>query len=89
MHYGGGGGSWKKEGFHDRLDEAIVDLNRYRFPEYTEMDTTAGLANDHLGGARFTPPADRILASSAARALDRAATGLLEMARQDVGHLRE
>lgn len=88
-HYGGRSGGWKKAAFHERLDEAIVALNRYRSPDFTVMDATVGLADFHLGGACCNPPANRILASGDARALDRAAADLLGINWQDVGHLRE
>lgn len=87
--FGGQYGSWKKAAFHDRLDEAIVDLNRYRSPDFTVMDATVGLIDYHLGGACCDPPANRILASSDARELDRMAAGLLGMGWHEVGHLRD
>ncbi len=86
-HYGDRYGSWKKADFHDRLDEAIFDLNCYRSPDFTVMDATVGLIDYHLGGACCDPPANRILASRDARALDRAAAELLGINWQDVGHL--
>jgi len=53
------------------------------------MDATIGLVDFHLGGACCDPPANRILASKTARALDRLAAGLLGIAWKDVGHLRD
>ncbi len=86
-HYGGSYGSWKKAAFHQHLDEAIVELNRYRSPDFTVMDATIGLAQYHLGGAHCEPPLNRILAGSDARAVDREAAGLLGLDWRSVGHL--
>jgi len=86
-HYGGRFGSWKKAAFHQHLDEAIAELNRYRRPDFTVMDATVGLADHHLGGACCQPAVNRILASHDARALDRAAAGLLGMDWREIGHL--
>ena len=87
-HYGGQYGSWKKAMFHDRMHESIMDLNRYRTPDFTVMDATTGLADFHLGGPQCHPPANRILASTDARALDREACGLLCLDWREVLHLR-
>lgn len=87
-HYGGRYGSWKKAAFHHRLDEAIVDLNHYRGPDFTVMDATIGLAEYHLGGASCEPPANCILSSRDARALDREAASLLGLDWREIGHLR-
>ncbi len=86
-HYAGRFGSWKKAAFHNRLDEAIVELNRYRAPDFTVMDATIGLADYHLGGARCDPPVSRLLAGRDARAVDRQAAGLLGIDKDAVGHL--
>ncbi len=87
-HYGGQYGSWKKAAFHHRLDEAIVDLNHYRTPDFTVMDATIGLADNHLGGASCEPPANCILAGRDPRALDREAAALLGLDWREIGHLR-
>jgi len=86
-HYSGRCGVWKKAAFHDRLDESIMDLNQYRSPDFTVMDATVGLADYHLGGSRCEPPANRILAGSDARAVDRKAAALLGMDWHDIFHL--
>ena len=86
-HYAGRFGTWKKAAFHDRLDAAIVDLNRYRCPDFTVMDATIGLVDFHLGGACCDPPVGRILAGADARAVDREAAGLLGVDWRRVGHL--
>jgi uncharacterized protein (DUF362 family) len=86
-HYGGRHGTWKKAAFHDRLDAAIVDLNRYRAPDFTVMDATVGLADFHLGGAHCDPPVNRILAGADAREVDRRAAKMLGIDWHTVGHL--
>lgn len=86
-HYGGQYGSWKKAAFHQHLDKAIVELNRYRQPDFTVMDATVGLADFHLGGACCDPPVNRILAGADARELDREAARLLGMDWQEIGYL--
>ena len=86
-HYAGRFGSWKKAAFHDQLDDAIADLNRYRSPDLTVMDATVGLADFHLGGAQCDPPVNKILASFDAKNLDREAAGLLGLNWQDIPHL--
>jgi uncharacterized protein (DUF362 family) len=86
-HYAGRYGTWKKAAFHNRLDDAIVELNRYRRPDFTLMDATIGLSDFHLGGARCNPPVNRLLAGSDARAVDRVAAGLLGMDWRTIAHL--
>jgi uncharacterized protein (DUF362 family) len=86
-HYSGRHGTWKKAVFHDRLDAAIVDLNRYRTPDFTVMDATVGLADFHLGGAHCDPPVNRILAGADAREVDRRAAEMLGIDWRTVGHL--
>jgi uncharacterized protein (DUF362 family) len=86
-HYAGRFGSWKKAVFHDQLDQAIVELNRYRQPDITVLDATIGLADFHLGGDSCRPPVNRILAGRDARLVDREAAALLGIDWRDVGHL--
>jgi uncharacterized protein (DUF362 family) len=86
-HYAGRFGSWKKAAFHQRLDEAIIDLNHHRCADFTVMDASIGLADFHLGGARCDPPVNRILAGADGRALDREAAALLGLDWTRVGHL--
>jgi uncharacterized protein (DUF362 family) len=86
-HYAGRHGTWKKAAFHQRMQGAIADLNRYRSPDFTVMDATVGLAEFHLGGARCEPPPALILAGRDARAVDREAAGLLCMDWREIPHL--
>ena len=86
-HYAGRHGTWKKALFHEHLDNAICELNRYRSPDFTVIDATIGLAEFHLGGARCNPPVNRILAGADACAVDREASTLLGLDWRRVGHL--
>jgi len=81
------GGHWKKSAFHAHMHESVIELNRYRAPELSVMDASVGLREYHLGGAHCSPPANRILASLDARALDRRAAGLLGLDWRRVPHL--
>ncbi len=86
-HYSGNGGTWKKATFHQYLDEGIVELNKYRQPDFTVMDATIGLKDYHLGGPCCEPPVNLILAGLQARDIDREASGLLGMDWRNIGHL--
>lgn len=87
-HYSGRFGSWKKAVFHEHLDDAIVELNQYRSPDFTLMDATIGMADFHLGGPTCDPPVNRILGGMDAKAVDREAAGLLGMDWTGIGHLK-
>lgn len=89
QHYAGSCGTWKKAAFHQHLNDAIVELNRYREPDFTVMDATIGLADYHLGGACCHPPVNHLLAGFDARAVDCTAAGMLRLDWHDVGHLAE
>ena len=82
-------GCWKKAVFHENLDQAIIDLNRYRNADLTVMDASVGLAKSHLGGPECDPPIGKILAGYDPLELDRAAAKLLGLDWHDVGHLVE
>jgi uncharacterized protein (DUF362 family) len=80
---------WKKEVFSENLQQAIVDLNRYRTPDLTVMDASIGLAESHLGGPRCDPPIGKILASFDPIALDRVAAGLLGLNWMQIEYLND
>lgn len=87
-HYSGNRfGCWKKAVFHENLQQAIIDLNRYRTPDLSVMDASIGLAESHLGGPQCDPPAGKILASFDPVALDRRAAELLGLDWQRIDHL--
>jgi uncharacterized protein (DUF362 family) len=86
---GGRQGCWKKAVFHENINEAIIDLNRYRNADLTVMDASVGLKESHLGGPECDPPIGKILAGFDPLELDRKAAGLLGLDWHDVGHLVE
>lgn len=88
-HYSGGKGCWKKAVFHENLEEAIKELNRYRNPDLTLMDASIGLCESHLGGPECDPPLGKILAGFNPYDLDRQAAGLMDLDWHDIGHLAE
>ena len=86
-YYSGQYGTWKKAVFHQKINRSIIDLNRYRSPDFTSMDATVGLADYHLGGRQCDPPANRILAGYDARKVDRTAADLLGLSWKDIPYL--
>lgn len=76
-HYSGSGGSWKKAVFHHRMDQSLLDLNRYRSPDLTVMDASIGLSAFHLGGPQCDPPIGKLLAGFDPWAVDRLGAELL------------
>lgn len=87
-HYSGGG-AWNKAALHNRLQEAIADLNRYRQPDLSLIDASVGMADSHLGGRHCDPPAEKLIAGFDPVAVDRAAAGLLGLDWQDIAHLKK
>lgn len=86
-HYGGGYGGWKKAGFHENMQQAIVDLNTYRRPDISLMDASVGLADFHLGGRRCSPPAGKIIAGFDPWMVDQKAAELLGLDWKKIPHL--
>ncbi|MFW6284005.1 MAG: DUF362 domain-containing protein [Desulfosalsimonas sp.] len=87
-HYSGGG-AWSKAALHNRLQEAISDLNRYRHPDLSLVDASVGMADSHLGGRQCDPPVGKLIAGFDPVDVDRAAAGLLGLDWQDIDHLKE
>jgi len=81
-------GSWKKSAFHDRIQDAVADLNRYRTPDFTLLDASVGMAKAHLWGPTCDPPVKRLAAGFDPVALDAYGTMLLKRRWQDIGHIR-
>ena len=50
------GGHWKKASFHQNVQAAVLDLNRYRTPDFTKLDATVGMQEAHLWGPTCNPP---------------------------------
>ena len=83
------GGNWKKASFHDRIHEAILDLNRYRTPDFTILDATVGMQEAHLWGPTCSPPPNRLAASFDPVAIDAFGAGLLCMDWRTVDHISQ
>lgn len=81
-------GHWKKAAFHDDVQQAILDLNTYRRPDFTLMDASVGMAEFHLGGPHCSPPVRKLLAGRDPREIDRKAAELLKLDWREIGHLR-
>jgi len=87
-HYSGGRhGCWKKAVFHENLQTAILELNRYRSPDLTVMDASVGLSKSHLGGPECEPPIQKILAGFDPLEIDRRAAELLSLDWMQIDHL--
>ena len=82
------GKSWKKSSFHNRVQEAVADLNRYRTPDFTLLDATIGMPEAHLWGSTCDPPVNRLAVGYDPVAIDTYGTGLLGKNWQDIGHIR-
>ncbi len=88
-HYGGRSGLWKKARLHEKIHEAVLELNRYRCSDLTVLDARIGLADYHLGGRRCHPPVGKILAGFDPVLLDRAAAKLLGLDWRTIAHLHD
>ena len=81
------GGNWKKASFHQRIQEAVFDLNRYRTPDFTLLDATIGMQEAHLWGATCDPPPNRLAAGWDPVAIDSYGCSLLGLKWNTIGHL--
>jgi len=86
-YYSGQYGVWKKAVFHGRMQDSLIDLNRYLVPHLTVMDCSVGMAEHHLGGPHCDPPVNKILAGYDPWVVDRAAAGLLGLHWKDIRHI--
>ena len=82
------GGSWKKASFHQRIQEAVFDLNRYRTPDFTLLDATIGMQEAHLWGPTCNPPPNCLAASFDPVAVDSYGCDLLGIKWDSIGHIR-
>ena len=87
VHYTAG--SWKKSAFHHRLDEAILDLNRYRQPDFTLLDARSGLRDFHLGGRLLEPAPGILVAGRDPVAVDAMGARLLKRNPRKIGHIAQ
>jgi uncharacterized protein (DUF362 family) len=81
------GGPWKKASFHQGIQEAVFDLNRYRTPDFTLLDATIGMQQAHLWGPTCNPPPNRLAASYDPVAIDSYGCRLLGIKWDTIGHL--
>jgi uncharacterized protein (DUF362 family) len=83
------GGRWKKSAFHERIQEAVLDLNRYRTPDFTLLDATVGMSEAHLWGPTCEPPCCRLAASFDPVAIDAYGATLLQRDWHQIGHIHD
>lgn len=83
------GGRWKKSAFHERIQEALLDLNRYRTPDFTLLDATIGMPEAHLWGPHCHPPHRKLAASADPVAIDAYGTTLLKRDWREIDHIRD
>jgi uncharacterized protein (DUF362 family) len=86
-HFRGQGG-WGKSAFHQQIQEAIFDLNRYRTPDFTLLDASIGMAKAHLSGPHCDPPINQLVASADPVAIDAYGATLLNIDWKSIGHIR-
>ena len=80
-------GKWKKSVFHGRMQESLIDLNRYLVPDLSVLDASIGMAEYHLGGPRCDPPVDKIVAGYDPWEVDKEAARLLGLSWRDIEHI--
>ncbi len=86
-YYSGQYGVWKKAVFHGKMQESIIDLNKYLIPDLSIMDCSIGLAEFHLGGPHCDPLVKKIIAGYNPWEVDREATGLLGLGYNSIEHI--
>lgn len=83
------GGHWKKAAFHHRIQEAVLDLNRYRKPDFTLLDATVGMQEAHLWGPTCKPPPNKLAAGFDPVAIDAFGASLLKKDWRSIGHIKK
>lgn len=83
------GGHWKKSAFHEDVQAAVLDLNRYRTPDFTILDATVGMSEAHLWGPHCHPPPLKLAAAADPVAIDVYGAGLLGRDWRRIGHLHD
>jgi len=81
------GGHWKKASFHQDIQEAVFDLNRYRTADFTLLDATIGMQEAHLWGPTCDPPPNILAAGCDPVALDAYGCRLLGIKWSSIGHI--
>lgn len=82
------GGHWKKSSFHEEMQAAVLDLNRYRAADFTLLDATVGMPVAHLWGPVCDPPPNKLAAGYDPVAMDAFGAALLGRSWRDIGHIR-
>ncbi|MDP2105481.1 MAG: DUF362 domain-containing protein [Desulfobulbaceae bacterium] len=80
-------GHWKKASFHEDIQNAVFDLNRYRTPDFTVLDATVGMPEAHLWGPVCDPPKNRLAVSADPVAIDAYGAELLGVDWRQIGHI--
>jgi len=83
------GGHWKKSSFHHQIQEAVLDLNRYRTPDFTVLDATVGMCEAHVWGAHCQPPCRILAAAGDPVAIDAYGAELLKRDWRRIGHIND
>jgi uncharacterized protein (DUF362 family) len=83
------GGHWKKSAFHQDMQQAVLDLNRYRSPDFTLLDATVGMQVAHLWGPVCDPPPGLVAASFDPVAIDAWGASILGRDWRGIGHIRD
>lgn len=81
-------GHWKKAAFHQDINAAIFDLNRYRTPDFTILDATVGMREAHLKGPHCDPPHLTLASSADPVAIDAYGAGLLKRDWRQIGYIK-
>ncbi len=82
-------GSWNKSAFHSDMQNSILDLNRYKTPDYTIMDATVGMAEAHLWGDLCNPKVNKLIAGKDSVAIDVHGANLLNINWKKVAHIKD
>ncbi|MEJ2689917.1 MAG: DUF362 domain-containing protein, partial [Deltaproteobacteria bacterium] len=83
------GGHWKKSSFHEDMQAAVLDLNRYRAADFTILDATVGMQLAHLWGPVCDPPPNKLAAGYDPVAIDAFGAGLLGRNWREIGHISD
>lgn len=81
-------GSWKKSAFHERIEEAIFELNKYRTPDFTVLDASEGMAEAHLWGRKCAPPPKLLAASESSPDIDAWGAEILGFDWKNINHIK-
>ena len=80
-------GGWKKSAFHQDIQNAIFDLNRYRTPDFSIIDATEGMSEAHLWGPSCDPAPNKLAVSVDPVAIDAWGCGVLQRNWKNIDHV--